>query len=267
MGKPGIAMTPQSPKAQGRTIDLNADMGEGFGPWPMGDDAALLDIVSSANIACGFHGGDADVMARTMRLAQARNVGIGAHPGFADLQGFGRRRINLSTPELENLITYQLGAAIGMAHAAGAELRHLKLHGALSNMASEDIGIARACYTAALRVKPDIILVTLAATAQQTVAEELDAAYAAEIFADRAYNDDATLVDRAKPGAVLTDPEQAGARMVQMLTEGAIIAQSGARIPTRIDTICLHGDTPHAVAMAQGTRDALTQAGLTICSF
>jgi UPF0271 protein len=249
------------------TIDLNADMGESFGPWTMGDDAGLLDIVSSANIACGFHAGDADVMARTMRMAKDRGVGIGAHPGFADLQGFGRRRLNLSIEELANLTAYQLGAAIGMARSQGAEVRHLKLHGALSNMASENIDIARACYAAALKVQPDITLVTLAAPAQETAAQDLHAAYAGEIFADRAYNDDATLVDRSKPGAVLHDPAIAGPRILKMLRARAIISESGREIPTRIDTICLHGDNAQAISMAQALRDDLTAAGLTICPF
>lgn len=146
-------------------IDMNADMGESFGPWRMGNDQALLDHVTSANIACGFHAGDPDVMARTMRMAAQNGVGIGAHPGFHDLQGFGRRRMRLSSDEMGNMVAYQLGAARGIAAAAGAQVRHLKLHGALSNMASEDAGIARACFDAALRVDPDLILVALAGTA------------------------------------------------------------------------------------------------------
>ena len=243
-------------------VDLNADMGEGFGPWTMGDDAALLEVVTSANIACGAHAGDPSVMAATMRLAAARGVGIGAHPGFADLQGFGRRRISLSAEELGNLIAWQLGAAQGIARSVGAEIRHLKLHGALSNMASEDPAIARACYQAALRVDPDIILVVLAATPMQAVAEELGARHANEIFADRAYRDDATLVPRGQPGAVLHDVAEIGPRIERMLRAGAIITESGRHIPCRIDTVCLHGDSPGAVAMAHGLRAHLTGQGI-----
>ncbi len=247
-----------------RKVDLNSDMGEGFGPWKMGDDAALLDIVTSANIACGFHAGDPDVMARTMALAVGKDVGIGAHPGFADLKGFGRRRLPLGQDELANAVAYQLGAAQAMARRAGGQVRHLKLHGALANMASEDAGLARVCYEAALAVDPDIVIMVLAATAQETAARDLGCNWAGEIFADRAYEDDATLVDRSKPGAVLHDAATAAPRILKMLEAGAIIAESGKHIPCRIDTICLHGDTPDAVAMARGIRQHLEQAGITL---
>ena len=246
------------------TVDLNSDLGEGFGPWRMGDDDALLDIVTSANIACGFHAGDPDVMARTMRLAGARGVGIGAHPGFADLQGFGRRRLTLSAEELANLVTYQLGAAQAMARAAGDRVRHFKLHGALSNMASDDAEMARACYGAALKVQPEIVIMVLPGTAMEAVVRDLGCAWAGEIFADRAYEDDARLVDRKLPGAVLHDAEAAAERIREMLGAGAIIARSGKRIPCRIDTVCLHGDTPEAVAMARSLRQNLESHGISV---
>ncbi|OUS34036.1 hypothetical protein A9Q94_17600 [Rhodobacterales bacterium 56_14_T64] len=250
-----------------KSVDLNADMGESFGPWTMGDDAALLDIISSANIACGFHAGDPDVMAATMTRAMECNVGIGSHPGFADLQGFGRRKVQLSPDGLKNLVRYQLGASRGMAGALGGKVRHLKLHGALANMCSVDREMARACYDAALEVDPDIIIMVLAATAMEDVVRDLGCNWAGEIFADRAYNDDATLVDRSKPGAVIHDPAVAGPRILQMVQEGAIITESGKRIPTSIDTICLHGDTPTAVALAGSVRDSLTDGGIKIAQF
>ncbi|AML52219.1 LamB/YcsF family protein [Falsihalocynthiibacter arcticus] len=250
-----------------KTIDLNADMGEGFGPWKMGNDAALLDVVSSANIACGFHAGDADTMAQTMQVALEKGVGIGAHPGFADLQGFGRRRIALSDAELAHMVTYQLGAAAAMARSVGGEVRHLKLHGALANMASESEAMARVCYEAALKVQPDIILMVLTATAMEAVAKDLGCAWAGEIFADRAYNDDATLVTRGTPGAVITDPDVAAVRIVAMLEAGGIIAQSGKVIPCQIDTICLHGDGESAVPMARGLRAKLELSGYDIHAF
>ena len=250
-----------------KTVDLNADMGESFGPWNMGDDQALLDVVSSANIACGFHAGDPDVMARTMGLARDNGVGIGAHPGFPDLQGFGRRRMHVPHETLGNLVRYQLGAARGMAAALGTEVRHLKLHGALSNMACTDYDMARACYQAALEVDPDIIVMVLAATAMEEVVRDLGCNWCGEIFADRAYNDDGTLVDRSQPGAVIHDPELAGPRMLQMVTEGAIITESGKRIPTAIDTICLHGDTPTAVSLARAVRASLTEGGVDVRRF
>lgn len=245
-------------------VDLNADMGESFGPWVMGDDAALLDIVTSANIACGFHAGDPDVMAATMRLAVEKGIGIGAHPGFADLQGFGRRRIRLPDATLVNLVRYQLGAAEAMAKAAGGSVKHLKLHGALSNMTSEDEAMARVAYEAALDIRPDIVVMVLAGTAQETAARALGCAWAGEIFADRAYNADATLVDRSLPGAMIHDPAVAGQRIVKMVKDGAIHAEGGARLPARIDTICVHGDGPEALAIARSVRTALEGAGIEV---
>lgn len=248
-------------------VDLNADLGEGFGPWQMGDDAALLEVITSANIACGFHAGDPDVMARTMRRAQDQGVAIGAHPGFADLQGFGRRRFSISAEELGNMVAYQLGAAQGVARAIGARVGHLKLHGALSNMATESPEIARACYSAALKLDPSLVLVVLAGTPMEAVARELGASWAGEIFADRAYEDDASLVDRRKPGAVLHDPAEVGPRILQMLREKAIITAGGKRIPVRIDTICVHGDSPDAVGMAKALRETLTRTGVFLRAF
>ena len=248
-------------------VDLNADLGEGFGPWRMGDDEGLMDIVTSANVACGFHAGDPGTMARTMALAVAKGVGIGAHPGFDDLQGFGRRRLTLSTEELGALTAYQFGAARGMAAAAAGRVRHLKLHGALANMAAEDADVALACYRAALRVDPEIVLLVIAATAQERAARDLGATWAGEIFADRAYTDEGLLMDRALPGAVLHDAGGIGLQTARMLREGAIIAVSGRRIPVRIDSICLHGDTPGAVAIARGLRDHLAGEGIGIAAF
>lgn len=248
-------------------VDLNADMGESFGPWNMGADAALLDIVSSANIACGFHAGDWDTMAKTMKRAATNGVGIGAHPGFPDLQGFGRRRMHIPLDSLANLVRYQLGAARAMAQVNGGTVRHLKLHGALANMAAEDKAMALACYRAALDVDPEIIIMVLAGTAQNEAAAELGCRTACEIFADRAYNDDATLVDRSRPGAVIHDPELAGKRMLDMVRAGAILTESGTQIPTRIDTICLHGDTPTAVQIARSVRGILETNGVTVVRF
>ncbi|SFR98251.1 LamB/YcsF family protein [Yoonia litorea] len=247
-----------------QSVDLNADMGEGFGRWRMGDDAALLEIVTSANIACGFHAGDPDVMHATMSNAVAHDVGIGAHPGFDDLKGFGRRKLPLPHSEIANAVVYQLGAAQAMARRAGGHVRHLKLHGALSNMAAVDHDLAKACYSAALAVDPDLVIMVLAATAMQDVVEDLGCRWAGEIFADRAYNDDATLVDRSLPGAVIHDAQVAGPRIAQMLKAGAIISESGKHIPCQIDTICLHGDTPGAVKMARGVRTHLEAEGIRI---
>ncbi|MFZ7093104.1 LamB/YcsF family protein [Primorskyibacter sp. 2E233] len=249
------------------TVDLNADMGESFGPWVMGQDAELLKVVSSANIACGFHAGDPDVMAQTMRVATAQGVGIGAHPGFADLQGFGRRRMHLPEASLRNMVQYQVGAALAVARAQGGAVRHLKLHGALSNMASEDEALAEACYGAALEVAPEIIVMVLAATAQQRVVERLGCLWAGEIFADRAYNADATLVDRSLLGSVIHDPEVAAPRIVKMVQAGAILPEEGAPIPTAVDTICLHGDGATALQIARAVRAGLEGAGIKVRAF
>lgn len=248
-------------------VDLNADMGESFGPWKMGDDTALLETVTSANIACGGHAGDPDVMAKTMGIALSKGVGIGSHPGFVDIQGFGRRRITMPLSSLQNSIRVQVGATLGMANALGATVRHVKLHGALGNMTSEDEAMAHGCYQAALSAHPDAILMVLAATAQERAARSLGARFACEIFADRAYNDDATLVDRSLPGAVIHDAELAGQRMVDMVKAQAIITESGKRIETPIDSICCHGDTPEAVEIAASVRRALEAAGIRVAMF
>ena len=249
------------------SVDLNADMGESFGPWVMGNDAALLQIVSSANIACGFHAGDPDVMAETMLIAHENGVGIGAHPGFADLQGFGRYRMDVPHKSLGNAIRYQVGASLGIARSVGATVRHLKLHGALANMCAEDQELARVCYDAALSVAPELVVMVLAGTAQETAVRSLGIPYAGEIFADRAYNDDATLVDRKLPGAVIHDAEIAGPRITEMVRAGAIITETGKRIETRIDTICLHGDGPTAIAIAKSVRENLEAAGIKVQKF
>lgn len=249
------------------SVDLNADMGESFGPWNMGDDESLLKIITSANIACGFHAGDPDVMAKTMALAAENDVGIGAHPGFPDLQGFGRRNMKVPHESLRNLVRYQLGSAMGMAKAVGTEVRHLKLHGALANMCSVDIDMARACYQGALDVDPDIIIMVLAVTKQEEAARDLGCKWVGEIFADRAYNDDGTLVDRSLPGAVIHDPALAGPRIVNMVKEGAIITESGKRLETSIDTICLHGDGPTAVQIARSVRENLIEGGVEVTKF
>ncbi|WP_377190970.1 LamB/YcsF family protein [Ruegeria meonggei] len=249
------------------SVDLNADMGESFGPWNMGDDESLLKIITSANIACGFHAGDPDVMVKTMTLAAENGVGIGAHPGFPDLQGFGRRNMKVPHDSLRNLVRYQLGAAKGMARAVGTDVRHLKLHGALANMCSADVDMARACYQGALDVDPDIIIMVLAVTKQEEAVRALGCKWVGEIFADRAYNDDGTLVDRSLPGAVIHDPDVAGPRILNMVREGAILTESGKRLETSIDTICLHGDGPTAVQIARSVRKNLIEGGVEVTKF
>ena len=245
-------------------IDLNADMGESFGPWTMGDDGALLEVVTSANIACGAHAGDPVVMTQTMERAQANGVNLGAHPGFADLQGFGRRRLSLKPAEITALVRYQTAAADGMARALGGALSHVKLHGALANMASEDETLARTAYSAALSVNPDLVVFVMPLTAQEHAAWALGAQTAGEVFADRAYNADGTLRDRSLPDAVLHDPETAAAHACRMVEEAALFAPDGTATAAQIDTICLHGDTAGAVAIARAVRHRLEASGITV---
>jgi UPF0271 protein len=249
-------------------VDLNSDLGEGFGPWTMGDDAAMLDIVTSANVACGFHAGDPDIMRGTVERAKARGVAIGAHPGFQDLQGFGRRPVlGLGRREIESLIAYQIGALQAMAAVAGHRVTHVKAHGALSNMACVDEAMAGALASAIKAVDPNLVFVVIPLTALERAGEKANLKLAREIYADRAYEDDGTLVSRKKPGAVLHDAGEVAARVLAMVEERAIVSVSGKRLALGIDTVCIHGDSPGAVAMAQAVRKKLTDAGVKIAPF
>ena len=245
-------------------IDINADMGEGFGAWDIGDDMALLDVVSSANLACGFHAGDPDVMRRVLERAKAKGVGVGAHPGFADLAGFGRRRIEMDPRSLENAVAYQVGAMAGMAALAGVTLTHVKAHGALSNMAAVRADYALAIGRAIRGVDPSLRYLALAGSEMERAALELGLPLAREAFADRHYDDDGNLAPRARPGTVIREPEAAAARVVEMVREGRITAMSGKVLETRCDSLCVHGDEPTAVAVARACRAALEAAGVEI---
>lgn len=246
-------------------IDLNADVGESFGPWKMGDDAAMLDIVTSANIACGFHAGDPVVMDRTVRLAAQKGVGIGAHPGFDDVKGFGRHRIlGLGPTEIRTMLLYQIGALQAIARSAGATVGHVKLHGALANMASEDRNLAGLFAEATALADTDLIIVAMAKTELETAARLSGNPVAAEIYADRAYNDDGTLVDRATPGAVIHDPEMAATRILSALETSAVTSVNGVKIPVDPATVCVHGDNPVAVQMAEHIRTHLDKAGVQV---
>ncbi len=249
-----------------RRINLNADLGESFGPWVMGADAAMLAIVASANIACGFHAGDPDVMRRTVADAVARGVSLGAHPGYADLQGFGRRTMKLSATEIENLVACQVGALEGVARLAGGRVSHVKPHGALNNQACAERGIADAICRAVRAVDPGLILLAPAASELLAAGQAAGLATVAEIFADRAYLDDGQLMPRDQPGAVLHDPSRCAERILAMLEAGALIAASGTRIPTAIGSICVHGDGTEAVALARALRQALEAAGWRIAA-
>jgi 5-oxoprolinase (ATP-hydrolysing) subunit A len=247
-------------------IDLNCDMGESFGRYTLGDDAAMLDVVTSANIACGLHAGDPEVMRHTVALAAARQVAIGAHPGYPDLQGFGRRAMALSPEELEASLIYQLGALAGFAVVSGVPLVHVKPHGALYNTAARDDVTAMAVARAVISFDPTLILVTLPGSMLAAAATSLGLRVAHEGFADRAYQDNGALVPRERPGAVLDDPETVGARAVRMVTEGLVTTITGKTIPLRLDTLCIHGDTPNAPQIARDLRQVLEQAGVEVRS-
>jgi len=252
---------------QAFSVDLNSDMGEGFGAYTMGDDEAILNIVSSANIACGFHAGDPEVMARTFALAKARNVAVGAHPGFPDLWGFGRRNMAFSMGEIERLVAYQLGAAQALATWAGHPITHIKAHGALGNLTQTDADVAAAVCRAVKAVDPSLICLAIAMGHQARIAAEMGLQVRSEIFADRAYNDEGHLVSRKLPGAVIHDPDEAAARVVRMVRAQGIETVSGRFIPCAIDSICVHSDTPEAVGIAAHVRRTLEDVGIAIASF
>ena len=242
-------------------INLNADLGESFGAWRMGDDRALLAIVGSANVACGFHAGDPLVMAETVRLARESGVSLGAHPAFADLQGFGRRAMQLTKRELAAVVTYQVGALMGMAQSQGARVTHVKPHGAMNNMACEDSGMAATIAGAVKAVDAQLILLAPALSELAAAGRAAGLRVADEVFADRAYTDQGNLVPRSVPGAVLHDSGECLAHVLRMLERGGIVAISGKVLPCSFHSICVHGDSPHAVATAAAVRDGLLAAG------
>jgi UPF0271 protein len=249
-------------------IDLNCDLGESFGVWEMGNDAAMIDLASSVNIACGYHAGDADVMRKTVQLAKARNVSIGAHPGYRDLHGFGRRPIiGLTALEIENLVAYQIGALQSIAAMEGYKVTHVKAHGAISNVACEDDMTARAIAAGIKGVDRNLVFVVLSNSKLVTAGEAAGLELAHEVFADRAYEDDSTLVSRKKPGAVLHDPVMVAERVVRMVQDSAVTSITGKVLKMKMDTVCIHGDTPGAVELGRHVRDGLKVAGIDVKPF
>lgn len=249
-------------------IDLNSDIGEGFGGWDMGDDAAMLTLASSVNIACGFHAGDSDIMLKTARLAKQCGVSIGAHPGYRDLHGFGRRPIaGMSSSEIETMVAYQIGALQAVAALAGHTVTHVKAHGALSNIGCVDDMTARAIAAAIKAVDPNLFFVVLPKSALVRAGETAGLKIIHEVFADRAYEDDAQLVARSKSGAVLHDGNIIAQRVVRMVQDSAITAASGKIIKVKIDTVCIHGDTPGAVEIARSVRAELKRNGIDVAPF
>lgn len=248
-------------------IDLNSDLGEGYGPWTMGDDAQILDCVTSANIACGGHAGDPETMYRTLRLAAQKGVRVGAHPGYVDREGFGRRVIPMAVDEIGRMVVAQVGALVALARLAGTEVRYVKPHGALGNLAAADRGVAAGIVAAIQGLDPQLAVLAISGTMLEQVAREQGVAAYSEVFADRAYQPNGQLVPRSQPGAVLDDAKQAADRLVGYLRSGRMPVAGGEPIALRADSICVHGDSPHAVEMARHIRARLQAEGVVLTPF
>jgi UPF0271 protein len=247
-----------------RTIDLNADMGEGFGAYRIGNDEALLGVVTSANVACGFHGGDPTIMHGLVGLAKAHGVAVGAHPGFDDLWGFGRRPIQMSAQALEYMTAYQIGALAALASYHGLRVRQVKAHGALYNMAAKDAAYADALAKAVKTIDAALIFVGLPGSELEKAADRKGLRFAKEGFCDRLYRDDGSLTPRTEAGAVFSDPAKIARQALQLAAEGEVTTSSGRRLALTIDTLCIHGDEPGSFEAATAVRTALEGAGLTV---
>ncbi|HEY2703492.1 MAG TPA: 5-oxoprolinase subunit PxpA [Candidatus Dormibacteraeota bacterium] len=249
-------------------VDLNSDLGEGFGPWRMGDDEQLLQVVTTTSIACGFHAGDPVIMARTVALARRHGVAVGAHPGTLDLYGFGRRRFSGEPPdELATMVVYQVGALGALAAREGVRLRHVKLHGALSNAAAVDVDLADAVAEAICALDPLLAWLVPSGSEMGLAAQRYGLRAVHEVFADRGYDDDGNLLLRDRPGALLTDTGEVVERALRIVEAGAVVSVSGRVLPLRCDSLCVHGDTPGALATARGLRAGLEAAGVTVAAF
>jgi 5-oxoprolinase (ATP-hydrolysing) subunit A len=247
-----------------KTLDLNCDMGEGLGAWKMGDDAALLDHVTSANIACGFHAGDPGTIHRTVELALEKGVAVGAHPSLPDLQGFGRRRMNVSAAETYDMVLYQIGALAGFAIACGGKLAHVKPHGALYNMAAKDGKLAQAIAQAVKDFDAKLVLFGLAGSELVRAGERAGLKTANEVFADRTYQPDGSLTLRTQPDAMIHDVETAITQVRRLVGEGRVRTQQGGDVAVQADTLCIHGDEPGAVEFARRIRAALDADGVRV---
>jgi UPF0271 protein len=249
-----------------KTIDLNCDMGESYGAWKMGADAEVMPFISSANIACGFHGGDPATIRKTVRLAVDHGVAIGAHPSLPDLQGFGRRVMKISAQDMYDLVVYQAGAVEAFARAAGAKLHHVKCHGALYNMAANDEALSDAMARAVRDLGSEIFIYVLSRSKNYEIAKKLGVRTVGEVFADRGYSDDGTLAPRDKAGGMIEDASQAVKQALAMIEDGYVTSLSGKPIPVAADTMCLHGDQPGAVAFAKALRKSFSERGISIAA-
>ena len=247
-----------------QSVDLNCDMGESFGAWQMGQDLLLMDYISSVNIACGFHAGDASVMRQTVEAAVKKNVSIGAHPGYPDIRGFGRREMKLSPAEVYEIVLYQIGALNAFAKAAGSKLNHVKPHGALYNTAAKDSLLAEAIAAAVKASSEDLVLVGLSGSKLIEEAKKKGLHTLNEVFADRTYQEDGSLTPRTKSGSLLEDPSLAAQQALQMVTRGTVTTTSGKEIPVKAETICIHGDGKHALEFAKAINSILKQNHIEI---
>jgi UPF0271 protein len=248
-----------------KTIDLNCDMGESYGAWKMGNDVEVMRYITSANIACGFHGGDPATIRKTVALAVERGVAIGAHPSLPDLQGFGRRVMKIKPQEMYDLVVYQAGAVEAFARAAGAKLHHVKCHGALYNMAATDEALSEAMVRA-VKDLGGMMLYALSGRKTQETAKRAGIRVAGEVFADRGYSDDGTLAPRDLPGGLIEDAAHAVKQALAMIEQGYVTSLGGKRVPVAAETLCLHGDQPGAVAFAKALRQAFSEKGISIAA-
>lgn len=246
------------------SIDLNCDMGESFGAYQLGADEALMNYISSANIACGFHAGDSAVMRRTVRLCLEHGVAIGAHPGLPDLAGFGRRALQITAEEAYEMTLYQIGALWGFVRAEGAVLKHVKPHGALYNMAAVNPGLSDAIAKAVYGVDPELIIVGLAGSELIKSGRRIGLRAAEEAFADRTYRADGTLTPRTEAGALLHDAEDAADQVIEIVSNSQVVTPGGGNVRLKADTVCLHGDGPYALPFAAKIRERLDQAGIAV---
>ncbi len=245
-------------------IDLNCDMGESFGAYTLGRDKEIMDYISSANIACGWHAGDPLIMDETVRMAEEKGVGVGAHPGYPDLMGFGRRRMDLSLKEIEAYCLYQIGAFGAFARAHGLRLQHVKAHGALSNLAYVDLEVSKAIARSIARFDKELLFVVFSNTLMVQAAKEVGVRYAEEVYADRVYNPDGTLQSRKIPGSVIHDPEKAARQALTIVKEGYVLAHDGSKFAVKPETLCVHGDTPTALPILQRIRKEFREASVEI---
>lgn len=246
-------------------IDLNCDLGESFGAYTIGMDEQVIPYISSANVACGFHASDPVVMDKTVKMCLKYGVSVGAHPGFMDLMGFGRRNMVITPAEAKAYIQYQVGALSAFAKANGVKLAHVKPHGALYNMAGKDLALARGICEGIASVDDKLIILALSGSKMIEAAKEVGIPYAKEVFADRAYEADGSLVARSKPGAVITDEDIAVSRVIRMIKEGKVTAIDGTEISLSADSVCVHGDNAHAVAFVKKLNEAFKANGINVC--